>query len=362
MKMAFEHNTVLKNETIQTILPSEKLLSSFTSDSEKEFYVLDATLGGGGHALHLVDCFFQHPVLKNFKLNLIAIDRDEQAIEHATHLLSLKKEEFKQFNFTIFHDNFMNTAHLMKEYFPNRKFHGIYADFGVSSPQLDQSERGFSFLKDGPVDMRMDTSQSQDAKEILLNYSEKDLTRLFFDYGEEPKSKKLAQQIVKDRAIDLVPTDNIKELAAYFKRVLSYPPGSRTHPATRAFQALRIEVNDELKSIETFLNEAPKIIHSFGKASFISFHSLEDRIVKHAMRNWQKGKLALEKSNEKNDLKLPLHIQLSLYDNKKETFGKENPRGGIIPSESEIKLNSRSRSARLRCFEFNINKESGSQP
>ena len=103
----------------------------------------------------------------------------------------------------------------------------------------------------------------------------------------------------------------------------------------------------------TFLNHIPQFIHNLGKATFISFHSLEDRLIKHAMRNWQKGKMAKEKSEEQNDFNLPLHIQLYLYDNKKEGFGKEIPRGGITPSEAEIQSNTRSRSARLRCFEFN---------
>jgi 16S rRNA (cytosine1402-N4)-methyltransferase len=351
MEQKFHHKTVLKNETIETILPSERLLNSLEQENKFDLFFLDATLGGGGHALHLVDRFFEIPQLKKFKLNLIAIDRDEEAIQHANQLLSLKQEKHN-FQFHILHDNFMNAGSIIPQAFPNQEIHGLYADFGVSSPQLDHAERGFSFLQDGPVDMRMDKSQSFSAKELLMSYSEKELIRIFFDYGEEPKARKLAQSIVKDREKNLVPLENIKELAQYFKQVLSYPPNSKMHPATRTFQALRIEVNDELKSIEEFLDSTPKLIHSFGKASFISFHSLEDRLVKHAMRNWQKGKLEKEKRNKKNDWNIPLHLELHLYDNKKETFGKENPRGGIVPSEDEIKTNSRSRSARLRCFEF----------
>ena len=353
----FNHTTVLKKETIENLLPTENLLTTLHKNNEKDLFFLDVTLGGAGHALYLIDCFAKREELKNFTLNLIAIDRDPEAIAYAQELLNNKKNELKNFNFQIFHDNFMNTHELLSNHFPGQKFHGVYADLGVSSPQLDKSSRGFSFLQEGPVDMRMDSTQSLNAKEVLLTYSEKELTRLFFDYGEEPKSKKLSHAIVMDRTNNTLPVENIKDLAAYIKRVLAYPPNSRTHPATRTFQALRIEVNNELESIETFLNHIPEFIHNSGKVAFISFHSLEDRLVKHAMRNWQKGKMAQEKKEEQNDFNLPLHIQLYLYDNKKVGFGKENPRGGIIPSEAEILSNTRARSARLRCFEFNRTQE-----
>jgi len=353
MDKVFNHTTVLKKETIDNLLPSANLLAHLKANNIKELFFLDATLGGAGHALYLIDCFTKKEELKNYNLNLIAIDRDPEAIAYAQELLNAKKNELTSFNFKIFHDNFMNSHELVKTHFPGQKFHGVYADLGVSSPQLDTSSRGFSFLQDGPVDMRMDGTQTLTAKEILLKYSEKELTKIFFDYGEEPKARKLAQAIVMDRLKEALPVNNIKELAAYIKRVLAYPPNSRTHPATRAFQALRIEVNSELESIETFLNHIPQFMQNFGKTAFISFHSLEDRLVKHAMRNWQKGKMAKEKSEEKNDFNLPLHIQLYLYDNKKVGFGKENPRGGITPSEAELAINNRSRSARLRCFEFN---------
>ncbi|MES2615196.1 MAG: 16S rRNA (cytosine(1402)-N(4))-methyltransferase RsmH [Bdellovibrionota bacterium] len=357
MTTTFNHITVLKKETIDNLFPSESLLSCLKNKNEKELFFLDATLGGAGHALYLIDSFAQREELKNYQLNLIAIDRDLEAIQYAENLLNAKKNEFQNFNFKIFHDNFMNSQDLLSAHFPGQKFHGVYADLGVSSPQLDKSDRGFSFLQEGPVDMRMDCTQTLTAKDVLLTYSEKELVKIFFDYGEEPKSKKLAQCIVMDRSKGLLPVNNIKELAAYMKRVLAYPSNSRSHPATRAFQALRIEVNSELESIETLLNSIPQFVHDFGKAAFISFHSLEDRLVKRAMRNWQSGKMAKEKAEKQNDFNLPLHIQLCLYDNRKATFGKETPRGGIIPTEAEIANNSRSRSARLRCFEFHRTSE-----
>jgi 16S rRNA (cytosine1402-N4)-methyltransferase len=353
MSNSFNHITVLKKETIDRILPSSNLLTELNNNNEQDLFFLDVTLGGGGHAHYLVDAFFSNPNFSKFNLNLVAFDRDQEAISYATTILNSKKEIYNRFNFKIFHSNFMNAHEFIADHFKGKKFHGIYADLGVSSPQLDHTERGFSFLQEGPVDMRMDKTQELTAKDILLNYSEKELIKIFFDYGEEPRSKKLAQCIVMDRKKNLLPTENNKQLAEYIKRVLAYPSNSKTHPATRTFQALRIEVNNELKSIETFLQNVPNYVHHFGKVALISFHSLEDRIVKHAMRNWQKGKMANENTNEQNDSNLPLHIQLCLYDNKKRSFGFENPRGGITPSDSEIKANARSRSARLRCFEFN---------
>ena len=348
----FNHTSVLKAETIESILPSEQLLSSLQEIGKKELFFVDATLGGAGHGAYLIDLIREKKQFDDFSIHLIGFDRDQEAINHAEKILNGKKLQHQKFEFKIFNANFKDALSEISAHYSNQKMHGIYADFGVSSPQLDQSHRGFSFLQQGPVDMRMDQTQQLDAKDVLLKYSEKELTKIFFDYGEEPKARKLSQAIVMDRNKGTLPLDNIKELANYFKRVLSYPPNSKTHPATRAFQAIRIEVNNELESIETLLSDTPKLIHDFGKASFISFHSLEDRLVKHAMRQWQKGKMSHEKIETPNDSRLPLHIQLCLYDNKKEGFGKENPRGGIVPSLEELKGNSRSRSARLRCFEF----------
>ena len=200
--------------------------------------------------------------------------------------------------------------------------HGFYADFGVSSPQLDNHERGFSFLKSGPLDMRMDTENHLTAAQILKTYSEEDLTKIFFEYGEEPKSRILARAIIYDRKANKPPIEDTLTFAEYVKKILKYGY-SRTHPATRIFQALRIEVNRELDAIQALLSLIPKIMHHHSKAGFISFHSLEDRLVKRSMRLWQMQELGLEM-----------------------------PRGGITPSEEELKQNIRARSARLRIFDF----------
>ena len=353
MKNDFNHITVLKHETIENILPTQKLLNELKLNGEKKLYFVDATLGGAGHAECLVELFAKNELFKIFELHLLAFDQDIIAINFAKNKLLFLQKKYNWFHFYLINENFKNFKNIMISTFPNQKIHGFYADFGVSSPQLDIGTRGFSLSNDGPVDMRMDTSKEFTAKDILENYSEEELTKLFFEYGEEPKSRKLSKAIVQDRKISKIPLNSTTELAQYIKRVLAYP-NSRMHPATRAFQALRIEVNQELESIQELLCTLPMFMHSMSKAGFISFHSLEDRIIKHAMRNWQKGKNSDEKHIEKKESHLPLHLQLHLEENKISGFGKEVPRGGITASEEECKMNTRSRSARLRCFEFSM--------
>lgn len=349
---SYIHKTVLKMETIESILPSEALIKSLAQLGQKKVFAVDATLGGGGHSQALVTLFQQAGLLEKFQLFLVAIDRDENAIKNTSVQLDLLKKQYQNFDFVIFNRNFSDLREIFEQNFSDAKINCFFADLGVSSPQLDHAERGFSLINDGPVDMRMDPNQSTTAKEILLTYSEAELSRIFFEYGQEHKARKLAKAIVQDRKIDRLPLESSRQLADYFKRVLAYPPNSKIHPATRAFQALRIEVNQELESLETILQDLPSLMSEFGKAAFISFHSLEDRLVKHAMRNWQKGKQARATDKKETDFSLPLHIQAYLEENRKVGFGRENPRGGIVPSAEECQNNSRSRSARLRCFEF----------
>ena len=357
MNNEFKHITVLKHETIQNILPTQNLLNEMLKRRETNFYFVDATLGGAGHAEFLIESFAKLEAFKNFELNLIGFDQDNLALKFANEKLINYQKKHKWFHFHLENENFKNLHNVMHTKFPGQKIHGLYADFGVSSPQLDIGERGFSLIHEGPIDMRMDTNKEITAKTILEKYTEEDLTRIFFEYGEEPKSRKLAKAIVQDRKIEKLPLNSTIELANYIKRVLAYP-NSRIHPATRTFQALRIEVNQELESINELLQNLPQLMHQFSKSAFISFHSLEDRIIKHAMRNWQKGKNANEKQNEKKEFNIPLHLQLHLEENQNKGFGKEVPRGGITASQEECQKNIRSRSARLRCFEFS--KEIGS--
>ncbi len=351
MNTSFNHYTVLKNETISNIIPSETLLENLKKNAVKSINIIDATLGGGGHAEALIQSLIASNKFTSFVINLIMFDQDINAIEFAKNRLDIYEKNHANIKLFYENTNFSQVTEILNCKFPLQKIHALYADFGVSSPQLDNGERGFSLINSGPLDMRMNPNATTTAKEILENYSEEQLIKILFDFGEEPKARKLAKAIVIDRKNGLLPLNNTVLFADYVKRVLAYP-NSRMHPATRTFQALRIEVNQELEAIQTLLQDVPKFMHPYGKAGFISFHSLEDRLVKHAMRNWQKGKNANEKHNNLKDLQLPLHMQLHIEENQHRSFGKETPRGGIVASEAECKENHRSRSARFRCFEF----------
>lgn len=315
----FIHKSVLLHETIHSILSNEKLF--LNKKPIEQIHIVDATLGGAGHAIHLIEEFHKRSEFKNSFLYLIGIDQDSTAIAVSSKKLENLKAQYSRFDYSLFNCNFEELSEILK----NKKIpkiHGLYADFGVSSPQFDTRERGFSFMHEGPLDMRMNQKNTLTAEKILNTYSEADLARIFFEYGEEPKSRLLARAIVSDRKTPELYSENSKVFGEYVKRVLKYGY-SRVHPATRVFQALRIEVNSELTAIQTLLSVLPSFMHPFSKAGFISFHSLEDRLVKKTMRLWQERKL-----------------------------GRENPRGGIIPTVEEIAHNPRARSARLRVFDF----------
>jgi 16S rRNA (cytosine1402-N4)-methyltransferase len=245
----FKHLSVLSRELIAglDILPAGKYL--------------DATAGGGGHSELILN--------QGKEIKLIAIDRDEIAIAAVKAKLANyypQQLEFWQGNFA--------------DYQPKILFDGIIADLGVSSPQLDLAERGFSFRNTAPLDMRMDRSQRTTAAEIVNHWKEVSLADLIYEYGEERFSRRIAKKIVQQR-----PFQTTTELA---EAIASTVPGKyrhgRIHPATRTFQALRIEVNQELKSLEKFITQAPNWLKPGGKIGIISFHSLEDRIVKHCFR------------------------------------------------------------------------------
>ncbi len=258
-------------------------------------HYLDATVGGGGHT---------NLILATFPDILVtAIDRDAGAVAAAaTHLSNYNSHRLKfwQGNFADYHP----PQHTL--------FDGIIADLGVSSPQFDRPERGFSFRTSGNLDMRMDRSQPLTAAEIINHWSEKKLADIFYDYGEERFSRRLAKTIVQNRPF--LTTVELAEAIAF-----CVPPQyryGRIHPATRVFQALRIVVNQELDSLEKFLQQAPSWLKVNGRIAMISFHSLEDRIVKHQFRN---------------------HPLLEVLTKKP-----------ITPKPEEQKLNPRSRSAKLR--------------
>ncbi len=271
---------------------SKELISGLNIISDGNY--LDATLGGGGHTKLILDSFPD--------VTLTAIDRDLMAIASTKEKLL---EYGDRVNFC--HGNFADFTPLN-----NELFDGIIADLGVSSPQIDTPERGFSFQQEAELDMRMDGTQKLTAAEIINHWEERKLADIFYHYGEERLSRKIARKIVEERPFKTT-TELQKAIA------ICYPPKhryGRINPATRVFQALRIAVNQELESLEKFVIKAPNLLKEGGIIAIISFHSLEDRIVKH-------------KFKEHPDLKVLT----------------KKP---IIASIEEIKLNPRSRSAKLR--------------
>ena len=256
-------------------------------------HYLDATVGGGGHSRLILEAA---PDIK-----LTAVDQDEDALTAA-------KKELTEFGDRV---KFVRSNFAAYE-FPAASFDGILADLGVSSYHLDTPERGFSFRHAADLDMRMDQRQPLTAADVINDWDEAELAKIFFEYGEERLSRRIARRIVEKR-----PFHTTTELAEAIAS--SVPPKyryGRIHPATRVFQALRIVVNDELKSLETFLEKAPQALVPGGKIAIISFHSLEDRLVKHGLRNSPLLKVLTKKP--------------------------------IIATEAEIANNPRSRSAKLR--------------
>ncbi|MGI0482430.1 16S rRNA (cytosine(1402)-N(4))-methyltransferase RsmH [Geminocystis sp. CENA526] len=277
----FFHESVLPQEIIEYL------------NIVKNGHYLDVTLGAGGHT----NLILSH----NDTVKVTAIDRDMEALNFA-------QEKFKDYKERIcfWHGNFADYQPI------NIQFDGIIADLGVSSPQLDQGERGFSFRHDGDLDMRMDRSQSLMAKDIVNRWQEKPLADLIYLYGEERLSRRIAKAIIENR-----PFSTTLELANVIASCVphKYRYG-KIHPATRTFQALRIKVNEELASLEKFLQCAPSWLKPEGTIAVISFHSLEDRIVKNQFRDHPLLKIVTKKP--------------------------------IIPSIEEQRLNARSRSAKLR--------------
>jgi 16S rRNA (cytosine1402-N4)-methyltransferase len=226
---------------------------------QKDESYLDLTAGYGGHATAFLN------ITGNYDQSVL-VDRDRHTAPYLENLVNQGTE--------LRHDDFLNAARQLVE--EGKTFDLVLADLGVSSPQLDRAERGFSFSKEGPLDMRMDQSSEKTAEQIANTYSESNLVDIIIRYGEEPKpvARRIAQAIVAGR-----PFHTTKELAEAIEHI-SRGPRKRIHPATRTFQALRIEVNDELKQVEDALPLLPKLLKPGGRVGIISFHSLEDRIVK----------------------------------------------------------------------------------
>ena len=280
---------------------------------------VDGTLGAGGYTramLDAVDC------------RVIAIDRDETAIQAAQ---SWSKEYGDRL--TLVHGAFGDVSQHLKSAGIN-KIDGIVVDIGVSSMQIDQADRGFSFRFDGPLDMRMDTSQGETAAEIINSRKEENIANLIYKYGEERLSRRIAKAIINNR-----PFETTAELAGVVRSVVPRSKKDGIDPATRTFQALRIAVNDELGELERLLESSPDVLAQNGRLVVVAFHSLEDKIVKSFMRG-QKNSTSRHEPvlchNEGSDNAPPL----SMLSKK-----------AILPTDTEKKINPRSRSARLRVAE-----------
>ncbi|WP_392531915.1 16S rRNA (cytosine(1402)-N(4))-methyltransferase RsmH [Nostoc sp. C117] len=241
------------------VLPQETIAGLAVSPGG---HYLDTTVGGGGHSRLILEAAAD--------VRVTAIDQDEDALAAA-------RKELAEFGDRV---KFIYSNFAAYDFTPNT-FDGILADLGVSSYHLDQAERGFSFRQAANLDMRMDRGRSLTAADVINNWDEGELADIFFKYGEERLSRRIARRIVERRPFET--TVELAEAIAY-----CVPPKyryGRIHPATRVFQALRIVVNDELKSLETLLDKAPNALIPGGKIAIISFHSLEDRLVKHSLRN-----------------------------------------------------------------------------
>ncbi len=309
--MAFKHTSVLLHETVDGL------------NVRPDGIYVDGTLGGGGHA-------FEVCTRLGDKGRFIGIDQDAAAIEAAGKRLEGFGEKV-----TIIRSNYRD----MKPQLQNigvDKVDGIVIDLGVSSYQLDTAERGFSYRADAPLDMRMDQRQKMTARDIVNSYSEAELYRVIRDYGEDRFAKNIAKHIVLER--EKAPIETTGQLNEIIRRAIPMKIQKTSgHPSKRTFQAVRIELNHELDVLRDSLDEMIDILNPGGRICIITFHSLEDRIVKSAFRK-----------NE-NPCTCPSHFPVCVCG--KVSKGKVVTRKPILPSEEEMEENSRSKSAKLRIFE-----------
>lgn len=306
--MEFEHCSVLLKETIDNL------------KIKNDGIYVDGTLGGGGHSYEIAGRLGENG-------RLVGIDQDGAAIEAAGKRLLPFSDKV-----TIVRDNYCNAKQVLKG-LGVEKVDGILLDLGVSSYQLDREERGFSYRFDAPLDMRMDRRRTLTAREIVNQYSESDLYRIIRDYGEEQFAKNIAKHIVLARAEK--PIETTFELNEIIKAAI--PAKMRAvggHPSKRTFQAIRIACNHELDVLSEALEDMIDLLNPWGRLCIITFHSLEDRIVKNFFREME------------NPCKCPAEFPVCVC--KKVPYGRAVPRKAILPSEKELEENARSKSAKLR--------------
>ncbi|MGN1097320.1 MAG: 16S rRNA (cytosine(1402)-N(4))-methyltransferase RsmH [Clostridia bacterium] len=304
----FNHITVLAEKTVDQL------------EVKSGGLYVDFTLGGGGHTSLILERGGR----------VIGIDRDETAI-------GVCRERLKDYGerFIPVHDNFSNIKEILKNLGADKP-DGIVADLGVSSPQLDKPERGFSYMHDAPLDMRMDTSGGITAREVVNNYSESELFRIISGYGEERWASRIAKFIVQRR--QELPIETTFELVDVIKAAV--PLGARKdgpHPAKRTFQAIRIEVNGELSILENAVKDGVSTLRRGGRMAVITFHSLEDRIVKNAFADLERG------------CTCPKDFPVCVCGKKPQV--RVITRKPIVPDEKELEINPRARSSKLRAAE-----------
>lgn len=307
----FKHVSVLLQETVDSL------------NVKPDGIYVDGTLGGGGHAFE---------VCKRLGENgrYIGIDQDEDALRAAGKRLAVYGDKV-----TFVRSNYCNIKNVLQNLNID-KVDGILLDLGVSSYQLDTKERGFSYKEDAPLDMRMDTRNEMTAKDIVNNYSEFDLYRIIRDYGEDKFAKNIAKHIVRMR--NEHPIETTFQLVEAIKAAIPMKIRMNTgHPAKKTFQAIRIELNKELEVLSNSLDDMIDLLNPGGRLSIITFHSLEDRIVK---VNFKKNE---------NPCTCPPTFPVCVCGNKSK--GINITRKPIIPSDEEMEFNSRSKSSKLRVFE-----------
>lgn len=308
--LEFNHFSVMLGECIEGL------------DVKQGGIYVDCTLGGGGHSLKILEGL-------NGMGQLIAIDQDEYAVNYCKH-------KFSNYNNVIFiQDNFKNIKSILNKIHID-KVDGILMDLGVSSYQIDTDERGFSYMRNGPLDMRMDTSRVFSAYDIVNDYSEEKLSYIFKVYGEEQYHKRIANKIINTRKISKIKTTH--DLVKLIDEVIPKQEiKKRGHLSKKVFQALRIEVNGEIEILENSIKDAVNTLNNKGRIAIITFHSLEDRIVKNVFNYF-----ALE-------CVCPKHFPICVCNKKKElTIINKKP---ILPAAQELRENSRSLSAKLRIAE-----------
>ncbi|MDG1820068.1 MAG: 16S rRNA (cytosine(1402)-N(4))-methyltransferase RsmH [Porticoccaceae bacterium] len=299
-----EHTTVLLHEAVDALV------------IDPDGFYVDGTFGRGGHTAELLSKLSD-------KGRVLAIDKDPQAIEAGRERFADDKR------LTIVHGSFAD----MGDWLKGREITGVLVDLGVSSPQLDQAERGFSFMRDGPLDMRMDTSSGLSAAEWIASAAEADIAQVIKEYGEERFARRMAAAVVRERAV--APITRTVQLAKILAD--AHPAWERgKHPATKAFQAIRIFINRELDDLSSLLGQVIDLLQVGGRLVVISFHSLEDRKVKRFIRDQERG------------IKLPKNLPIPDVDRgvRLKKVGK-----AVKPQGSEVDGNVRSRSAVMRIAE-----------